>query len=150
MEFDVVVVGADFAASRKLPAKHKPLPLLTPEYLTDLTGFSRRFFRELYARLPYPSVLVLDNYDEVLGEVEFHALLVDSAQEIPEGINVIVMSRSEPPSLYTRLIANKTVTRVGWDELRLTQEETRGIASAMRPLDASLIDVLYAAPGLFR
>src|SRR5689334_18737089 len=25
-----------------------PLPLLTPEYLQDLNGFARRFFRELY------------------------------------------------------------------------------------------------------
>jgi hypothetical protein len=82
----------------ELPAKHKPLPLLTPEYLNDLTGFSRRFFRGSTRACPRPAVLVLDNYDEVLGEMAFHALLVDSAQEIPDGINVMIVSRSEPPA----------------------------------------------------
>jgi LuxR family maltose regulon positive regulatory protein len=135
------------AASQTIPAKHKPLPLLTPEYLGDLTGFSRRFFRELYTHMPRPGVLVLDNYDEVFGEVAFHALLVDSAHEIPDGINVIIVSRTEPPSLYTRLIANRTVTRIGWDELRLTPEETRAIVSAARAPDEALIEALYRQSG---
>jgi LuxR family maltose regulon positive regulatory protein len=30
----------------------RPLPSLTPEYLQDVEGFSRRFFRELFSRLP--------------------------------------------------------------------------------------------------
>src|SRR5690242_1010980 len=38
-----------------------PLPLFTPEYLPDLDGFSRRFFRGVFARLVQGSLLVLDN-----------------------------------------------------------------------------------------
>ena len=30
----------------------RPLPLLAPEYLQDVAGFSRRFIRELFSRLP--------------------------------------------------------------------------------------------------
>jgi ATP/maltotriose-dependent transcriptional regulator MalT len=48
------------AATTAAPRQRKPLPLLTPEYSSDLPGFARRFFRELFARLPALSVLVLD------------------------------------------------------------------------------------------
>jgi ATP/maltotriose-dependent transcriptional regulator MalT len=40
--------------------KHPPLPPLTPEYLPTLEGFVRRCLREVFARMPRPSVLVLD------------------------------------------------------------------------------------------
>lgn len=39
------------AAQEALPDETRSLPLLAPEYLSDLPGFSRRFFRDLYARL---------------------------------------------------------------------------------------------------
>ncbi len=38
------------------------LQLLTPEYLSDLPGFTRRFFRQLFSTVSEPSILVLDNY----------------------------------------------------------------------------------------
>ncbi len=46
----------------------RSLPLLTPEYLADVEGFARRFFRELFARLPADATLALDNYQEVSSE----------------------------------------------------------------------------------
>src|SRR5581483_3941845 len=46
----------------------RPLPLLTPEYLADVAGFSRRYFRELFSRLPAGATLVLDNYQEIPAE----------------------------------------------------------------------------------
>jgi LuxR family maltose regulon positive regulatory protein len=41
-----------------------PLPALTPEYLADLPGFSRRYFRALFARLPPTACVVFDNCHE--------------------------------------------------------------------------------------
>ncbi len=32
------------AATAKAPRKRRPMPLLTPEYLLDIEGFTRRFF----------------------------------------------------------------------------------------------------------
>jgi ATP/maltotriose-dependent transcriptional regulator MalT len=49
-------------APRKSRQKQSAMPLLTPEYLPDLEGFARKFFRELYARLGPSSVVVFDNY----------------------------------------------------------------------------------------
>ena len=59
-----------------------PLPLLTAEYLHDVFGFSRRFFRELFSRLPNGSVLVLDNYQEVSLDNRLHALIAQAADEV--------------------------------------------------------------------
>ena len=115
----------------------------TTEMRRDPAGFGRRFFRELYARLPRPAVIVLDDYQEVPGEAALHALLADSVREIPDGVTVLVASHSEPPSPYARLVANKTVARVGWDDLRLTPEESRAIACASQPLDDALVDALH-------
>src|ERR1700674_347068 len=55
------------AAQRVAVSRRKPLPLLTPEYLADLPNFTRRFFRDLYSRLPPTAALVLDNYQDVVA-----------------------------------------------------------------------------------
>ena len=50
----------ELAAQLKRP-KSDRLPYLTPEYLSDIPGFARRFFRTLFSWFPSGSVLVLDN-----------------------------------------------------------------------------------------
>ncbi len=40
-------------------SSQRPLPALTPEYLDDVPGFARRFFRELLSRLPVTSPPIL-------------------------------------------------------------------------------------------
>jgi ATP/maltotriose-dependent transcriptional regulator MalT len=52
-----------------------PLPALTPEYLPDLIGFTRRFFRELFARLPRHALLVLDDYQDVPADSRLHGVI---------------------------------------------------------------------------
>jgi DNA-binding SARP family transcriptional activator len=112
----------------------RPLPALTPEYLQDVEGFSRRFFRELYSRLPEGAVLVLDNYQEVSPEKAFHQLIAHAAEDVPEGMTLIAISRRDPPDCYARLIANENVQLVDWDDLQLTFEETRLIVEAKGPI----------------
>lgn len=73
------------------------LPLLTPEYLPDLSGFTLRFFRQLYGCLKPGSVLVFDNYHAVPPASILHAIMRDALEEVPDGICVIVASRTEPP-----------------------------------------------------
>src|SRR5882672_8896243 len=64
----------------------RPLPALTPEYLQDIGGFSRRFFRELFSRLPQGATLTLDNYQEVGPEHRFHQLIAHAVDEVPPEI----------------------------------------------------------------
>ena len=131
------------AAETVAPPKGAPLPLLMPEHLNDLSRFTRRFFRELYNRLPIPSALVLDNYQEVGAESAFHAVIETALEEIPAGINLIVVSRAEPPPNFARALANNVVGHLGWDELRLTLEETAAISDGKTHLDESALRLLH-------
>jgi LuxR family transcriptional regulator, maltose regulon positive regulatory protein len=113
----------EFAARRK----GKPLPLLTPEYLPDLPGFARRFLRDGFSRLPEDAILVFDNYHDIALDSALHAPFKAALSEIPQGSNVIVLSRTNPPPMFADAIVNQVISSVTWDELRLTQEETNSI-----------------------
>jgi len=130
------------AAAQELPGEQQSLPLLATEYLPDVANFSRRFFRDLYARLPRPAVVVLDDCQQVSIDSAFHQFVLDSAMEIPNGINVIMVSRGEPPSCYTRLLANRGMTIFDWNDMRLTRDETRAIASSVSG-DEGILDSLF-------
>ena len=107
----------------------RPLPLLTPEHLGDVAGFSRRYFRELFSRLPEGSTLVLDNCQEVPAEQPFHELLAEAVDEVPPGITLLVASRRDPPECYARLIANERVAAIDWGALKLSIEEAQAIGA---------------------
>ncbi|MBI5043847.1 MAG: hypothetical protein HZC10_08505 [Nitrospirae bacterium] len=47
---------------------------------------------------------------------------------MPQGINVIIISRNEPPPAFARLQANNELKTIGWDELSLTLDESNSIA----------------------
>ncbi len=115
------------AAKRAAPQKRKPLPLLTREYLQGISTFAIRYFEDLFGRLKIPSIIVFDNYQEVPTESSFHGIILEGLSRIPEGINVILVSRSAPPSLFIRLRANEALETIGWNELRLTLKESAGV-----------------------
>jgi ATP/maltotriose-dependent transcriptional regulator MalT/DNA-binding SARP family transcriptional activator len=103
----------------------KPLPVYTPDYAKSIDLFSKRFFEALYGRLQKSSVLVLDNYHEVPNDGPFHDVIRKGVSAIPEGINLIMLSRSGPPANLTRARANNRLKTIGWQELRLDRDETR-------------------------
>jgi LuxR family maltose regulon positive regulatory protein len=121
------------AAKRVSPRKRKSLPLLTPEYLQDIPTFTFRYFENLCGRLKVPFIIVFDNYQEVPSESPFHEIILNGLSRIPEGVNVILVSRNEPPPFYARLQANRQMGLIGWNELRFTQKESRSIISFRAP-----------------
>jgi LuxR family transcriptional regulator, maltose regulon positive regulatory protein len=125
------------------PKEKKPLPLLTPEFLTDIPNFARRYFRELYSRLPQGAVLVLDNYHEVAAGSPFHQVVAEALLEIPEGLNALVLSRTEPPPSLARLSASDRLSLLDWASLRLTVEETTAITLLRHPIDEATIGQLH-------
>jgi len=121
------------------------LPLLTPEYHAGLSVFTRRYFQALYARLKPPFAIVFDGYHEVPASSPLHEVMRDALRELPAGGRVLLVSRADPPAALARLRANRQLAHVGWDELRLTREETASIATQRRqdlPRDA--LEGLYA------
>jgi DNA-binding SARP family transcriptional activator len=115
------------AAKKAAPRKRTPLPLLTHEYLLGIPTFTKRYFENLYSRLKSPSVVVFDNYQHVPEESAFHELIRNGLSEIPRGIQVVLISRGEPPAVFARMQANKVMDLIGWEQLQLTLEETSGV-----------------------
>jgi ATP/maltotriose-dependent transcriptional regulator MalT/DNA-binding SARP family transcriptional activator len=105
----------------------KPLPLFTPEYLLGGPTFARRFFETLYAKLPRPCVLVLDNYHEVPEDSAFHDVIKTGLAVAPDGIRVIVLSRTSPPPFVSGFIAGSTALGMSWEDLRLDADEAEGV-----------------------
>jgi len=115
------------AAEKAAPRRRRPLPFLTPEYLPNLSTFTLRYFEDLFGRLKSGSIMVLDNYQTVPPESRFHDVTAKMGGVLPEGIRVIVISRRDPPPPWAGLRGRGLVKVLGWNDLRLTLEETAGI-----------------------
>ena len=124
-------------------AKAKPLPLLTPEYLSDLTGFARRFLRDAFAQLPEDVILVFDNYHDIAEDSALHAAFKAGLAEVPSGSNVIVLSRADPPRAFADARINQTIAIVSWEDLRLTREETTAVAANLGIKDNKILRFLH-------
>ena len=132
------------AAKKAAPRYRKPLPLLTPEYLGGVATFTQRFFENLYSRLKSPFAVVFDNYQDVPDESMLQGIMQDALSLVPEGIQVIVLSRNEPPAPFSRLRAQGAVRVVGWDELRFTLDETKQFVKRKVKLNDAAIGELHA------
>ncbi len=119
------------------------LPLLTPEYLLDISGFSRRYFRDLYALLPPGTVLVLDNYQDLGESAVFSEIMRHAIGEIPEGIHLMVVSRSDAPPELARHQVTGALGVLDWEVLRLTFDETEMIATHGLTLERDVVRVLH-------
>jgi len=117
-------------ASLKLHGKGvRELPKPTPDYLEDLEAFSRRFFRAIYDCLTDRFAIVFDDYQVIPAQSSLHQIIRIAMNETPGRAISIVMSRSDPPRQMARLHANQRMTVVGWDELQLTPDEIKRIAT---------------------
>jgi len=135
------------AAKKATPRRRKPLPLLTPEYLPGLPTFTLRYFENLFDRLKAPSFLVFDNYQEVPVESPFHDVIRHGLSNIPKGINVILISRSQPPPVLIHMQANNMMEMIGWQDLRLTLKESINVVKlqARRKILPEAIEHIHAA-----
>ena len=120
------------AGKNVIPGNRKPMPLLRPEYLQGIPVFALRFFEDLYVRLKERTILVFDNYHRIPEQSPFHEAMCSALAAIPDGINVIIISRHAVPKALIRLQVNGVINRIGWKDLRLTMEETTGIVQARR------------------
>ncbi len=121
----------------------RPLALLTPEFLLDIPAFGRRYFRELFARLPEGATLVLDNYQEVQKNNVFHELIAGAAAEAPPGVTIIAISRSDLPANFARLRANQAIAVVDWDDLKLSTAEGLAIGLQYQNLDQATMAAIH-------
>jgi tetratricopeptide (TPR) repeat protein len=100
------------------------LPLFTSEYASGLPAFIRYYFEQLYRRLKSPFYIVFDNYQDVALEAQFHEVIRNGIEMLPEGVCAVFISRREPPGTFARLRANNALKVLGWKELALMREES--------------------------
>jgi len=120
------------AAAKAAPRNRKRLPLLTPERIPGLSVFAQRFFEDLSALLPVPSLLVLDDCHRVREDSIFFETLREGISRLAPGIGAVLVSRSDPHPSFARARANRHLELFGWKDLRLTIEEAAGIAKLQR------------------
>jgi len=116
------------AGRKAAPRRRTPLPLLTPEYLQGISTFTLRYFENLFSRFKVPYILVLDNYHWVPAGSIFHEVISEGLSAIPDGMSVALIGRHDLPPALSRLHANGLIGMLGWDDLRLTLEESTEIA----------------------
>ena len=135
------------AVARAAPRFRRPLPKLTPEYLGGIAVFARNFFREVGRRMRPSFALVLDNLQEVDAAAQLHAVLCEGLSELPPGGHVILVSRTAAPEAYARLRVNRQLDGLDWEELRLSENESRGLVRALgrgaAPAPSESIDSLH-------
>jgi LuxR family maltose regulon positive regulatory protein len=123
--------------------KQPPMPVFSPEYQADPSGFARRFFRELFARLKSGSVLVLDNYQDVGDGPVFHEIIAQAAREVPDGVIIIAISRHPLPNWYARVVAEERAVTISWEALKLTFDEARAIVGVRVSVAPDVIEQLH-------
>ena len=89
------------------------------------------------------SLLVLDNYHEAAC-TELNSVVLGAVSEVPEGLNVLVISRTDPPVELARLTANGAAAIIDSRELKLSAEECAAIAQASGITDPVAVASLVA------
>jgi LuxR family transcriptional regulator, maltose regulon positive regulatory protein len=138
------------AAKRTVPRSRRPLPRFGPEYLPGIKVFAKRFFRDLFGRLKPGTVVVFDNVQEVAAETPFFELLREGLAELPPGVNAMLLSRADPSPIFSHFRAERTLTVIGWEDLRFTDEEATSLLGRLGPVernDDRLARILDAARG---
>jgi len=128
------------AALSAVPRQKKDFPALTPEYILGISAFTRRFFEDLSTHVlsSYQKkkgdrkenrhfAIVFDNCQDLPEASSFHTILLNGLGRVSPGISIILISRTAPPPAYARLRANAQMGMLGWDDLRLSYEETERI-----------------------
>ena len=109
------------------------LPAYSSEPGQDLFRFLRSFSRELFAALPPGTIVVLDNIHQAKATAEQRLAFAGGLEEVPDGINVIITSRTEPAPEFARLAAGQQIGRVDAAALRFTAEETESMLGRRAP-----------------
>jgi len=121
------------SAQRNYPRKQINLPVFTAEYADDINTFSMIFFRQLFAVLKQESAIVFDNCQEIENDPDFLNILQVAISDIPEGFQVVCISRNRPNHLFSRLSLSGDLLDINPVLLRFTDTESSDFISWLNP-----------------
>ena len=111
------------AAKKYTIEQERYLPFLSPDHAQDLNRFTFRFFEELFQLMPDRSLLVLDNLQEVHESATVYKVILEAVSRVPERVCVVIISRNDPPSRFSPLLAARTMDILRWPDLRFSLKE---------------------------
>lgn len=106
------------------PKKRGALPDFTSEYLAGLSAFSVNYFRELFHKVEPDSVIVLDNYQDAGEDVPLHEVIQAASSEVPHNVQLILISRQDPPTALARLRTSPTFSLIDLSEIKFNRVES--------------------------
>ena len=113
---------------KKLKSKRaESLPTFSLEDKRHLSNFSRKFFQSFYTVFTPPFAIVFDNYQVLPIDSDLHEVLRLAAEEIPEEVTIIIISRSLINPCFRRLQASNYIDVIGWNDLCLSESEFNDI-----------------------
>ncbi len=119
------------------------VPPFTGEYFESPINFTRWYLSLLCASLPLPAVFVLDNYQEVAEDSALQPIVHTIIDSLPPAMQLIIISRNRLPPFLSREKLNGRLATLGWDDLRLTLEESGGILSKRAEVSRERIALLH-------
>ncbi len=110
------------------PKKRGMLPDFTSEYLAGLPAFSLNYFRELFKKMEPGSVLVLDNFQDAGEQVSLHEVMQYLLKEIPEGVQLVILSRVDPPAVLASSQTSQQFALLSMQDIHFDREESDKVA----------------------
>ena len=129
-------------AARGRCALSQALPLFTPDDALLPIVFARRHGRSLFAQLPAGTALVFDNLQEAGAPLA--PLLAVLLEELPPDLQVIALSREDPPPELARARAAHQLALLGWKELRFVHDEAAAVAARCGITSAPIVAQLFS------
>lgn len=133
-----------FLSEARLPGKagsKQRFPQPSAENLANPAAFARKYFREFFRQFSGP--VILDNFQELVDNEGVMLALDAGIAEVPQGSNLIVISRTDPPHCLVRQMAGQQLRLIGWPQIRFNAEETRDVLGKAGGL-ARMADGLHA------
>ncbi len=132
------------AAAPLMEPTAAPMPLLTPEYLPDLETFILRYFEKLFQQIRPDSWLIFDNFQDGPEESPLSQILASAINQLSGTGAIAIVSRSDPPPIVARFIANRTMKHIGWNQITFSpQEVTDFIGFSGNRVDKEVSKRLY-------
>jgi len=119
------------------------VPPFTAEYFQSPLNFTRWYFTRLCSSLSGPAFFVLDNFQELPGDSVLQPIIETIIANISPGIQLIIISRDQLPSSLTRAKLNGRIATLGWDKLRLTLAESKGILTMHSKVSSQKVELLH-------
>jgi ATP/maltotriose-dependent transcriptional regulator MalT/DNA-binding SARP family transcriptional activator len=116
------------AIKNSFPLARINLPAYDTDLISDLSAFSRLFFRSFFTSIDTALIVVFDDVHIINDCQWFLSLLLVAFDEAPDKIRFILMGRHRPPLELSSLVPKGLMQVITVQDLRLSKTETTDIA----------------------